>query len=180
MKPRAPLLRLTPPIPESSGQDLGREAHRRQTIKTNRTWKHTSMWRYYPPVPPLEQSRLAPFGAVARSLPPGPGSPRGHEPKMASAAFGRPLANERPRTMHAKLMQRGDIRGSFNHSISCKDTRAIPGKTEGTKPPERERERATANLSSCSRLLARRCRFPCGPNGTPAMANAPQMGAAVL
>ena len=36
-----------------------------QTIKTNRTWKHTSMWRYYPPVPSLEQSRLALFCAVA-------------------------------------------------------------------------------------------------------------------
>ena len=30
---------------------LGRGAHSSQTIKTNRTWKRTSMWRYYPPAP---------------------------------------------------------------------------------------------------------------------------------
>ena len=57
------------------GRGLGREAHRRQTIKTNRTWKRTSMWPYYPPVPPLEQSRLGPFWAVARLPAPGPGGP---------------------------------------------------------------------------------------------------------
>ena len=44
---------------------LGRGAHSSQTTKRFPVCDHASMWRYYPPVPPLEQSRLAPFGAVA-------------------------------------------------------------------------------------------------------------------
>ena len=56
-------------------EGLGREAHRRQTTKRFPVCVYASMWPYYPPVPPLEQSRLGPFGAVAGSLPPGPGSP---------------------------------------------------------------------------------------------------------
>ena len=50
---------------------LGREAHHSQTTKRFPVCDHASMWRYYPPVPPLEQSRLGPCGAVAGYPSPG-------------------------------------------------------------------------------------------------------------
>ena len=59
---------------------LGREAHHSQTTKRFPVCDHASMWRYYPPVPPLEQSRLVPLVPFAFTPPPGPGSPRRHGP----------------------------------------------------------------------------------------------------
>ena len=43
----------------------GREAHRRQMTEHFPVCGHASMWRNSPPVPPLEQSRLALLGAPA-------------------------------------------------------------------------------------------------------------------
>ena len=70
-----PLRRIAVPCVVSSRtprRGLGREAHRRQTTKRFPVCDHASMWRYYPPVPPLEPSRLGPCGAMA-GYPPHPG-----------------------------------------------------------------------------------------------------------